>query len=985
MHNRNFSASAITQRRMEKAIAGSVLSATTMESRPRIKDSSILYQVRSGQMTQYSAYTGGCIGISPGCPCAELNQSVVSGGFVPSLPGAVTGIIYTVGSIVVSWATPREGTGPFRYIVTPYKNGQIQPSVETPNTSYRFTDVEEGATYTFDVCAKNDFGTGPVVVAPASIIAPPHQITEAMAGSGNIIDPTPSINYILDCGLDNVMEYAKKSNLGPTRGSRLAYLWVASLVQAWNWVSSSSFISGTMDHWNWSEGASVPLSPRDQICWLCSVMDVVTPQVLSGYSYHSLFPFSTNDVLRVKATGQWSVWFSRWSAWLSDRQQDGSASAATDQPTGSANWSQTLIVDGVTVNSIASYPAPQEWTALAVKGKRQAYLTNKWRDVHSTCMSGTDESAVITGIQPLVGAERDAEVDAVMAIAASLTDTQKIAAEFWAGGPTTVSPPLILVWLWREYARSRSDIGCETLLYSLLDLAIHLFESGRMVWGLKRLFFQARPIQEIRRRYAGFRVASWNGDIDGSQWVPYQTASFVTPPFADFPSGHSAFSKSFALVMTKWFGATIQKGIVPYRQMSLISPLFPADQVGAYGDFAVSAGASEVQPLAVPQEPVTLSFSVWDDIASGAGLSRLYGGIHCLSAHQGSQQLASQLHIQLETCWAIPTSSMVAPVSVPQEPVPIPQEPVPVPAPQEPVPVPQEPVPVPQEPVPQEPVPVPVPQEPIPEPVPVPQEPVPIPLPVPYAIQINYVSQVPSPSIQALLSESTNWIQRLMLHTHGLRLPSVSLDYDMIVDVDMQPMAQGILAGARPTVWNTAVSPAMPLRQSVTLNSNAIDSLLSPCILNGSTVVKLLPVMIHEMLHGLGIASLPSTGDVVGWDMFLDPTHTWYIGHQGDSMNSVAIQAYQAIIGYSVDRIPVENSFGQGTAYSHWEEGMKDGFVSEIRTYNGVSYPALPNEIMTGIAGTEFYLTEITAGALLDYGYPIDMASDAIGVYPSQH
>lgn len=984
MHNRNFSASAITQRRMEKAIAGSVLSG--IESRSRVKDSSILYQVRSGRMTQYSAYTGGCIGISPGCPCTELNQSVITGGFVPTLPGAVTGIIYTVGSIIVSWATPREGTGPFRYIVTPYKNGQIQPSVETPNTSYRFTDVEEGATYTFDVCAKNDFGTGPLVAAPTSIIAPPHQITEAMAGSGNITDPTPSITYLLDSGLDNVMEYAKKSNLGPTRGSRLAYLWVASLVQAWNWVSASSFILGTMDHWNWSEGASVPLSARDQICWLCSVMDVVTPQILSGYSYRSLFPFSENDVLRVKATGQWSAWFSRWSAWLSGRQQDGSASvssvssassavSAEDQPTESANWSETLIVDGVTVNSIASYPAPQEWTALAVKGKRQTYLTNKWRDVRSTCMSDTDESAVVAGIQPLVGADRDAEIDGAMAITAGLTDNQKICAEFWAGGPTTISPPLILVWLWREYARSRSDIGCEMLLYSLLDLAIHMFECGRMVWGLKRLFFQARPIQEIRRRYAGSRVASWNGDIDGSQWVPYQAASFVSPPFSDFPSGHSAFSKSFALVMTKWFGPTIQKGVVPYRQMALISPLFPTDQVGAYGDFSILAGASEVQPSAVPSVPVTLSFSLWDQMASGmegAGISRLHGGIHCLSAHQGSQQLASQLHIQLETCWAIPTSSLVIPSvpsvpSIPQ-PVPVPQEPIP-----QPVPVPQEPVPVPQEPVP-------APSEPQPEPAP--SDPVPQ-LPS-YSIQINYVSQLPAPAIQGVIAESTNWIQRLMLHTHGLRLSSVSSDYDMIVDVDIQPMAQGILAGARPTLWNTAVSPAMPLRQSVTLNANALtsDSLLGPCTLNGTVVVKLLPVMIHEMLHGLGIASLSSTGDV-GWGMFLDPTHTWYIGRNGDA-NSVAIQAYQAIIGSSVDRIPVENSFGQGTAYSHWEEGMKDGFVSEIRTHNGVSYPSLPNEIMTGIAGSTFYLTKMTAGALLDYGYPINMTSDVIGVYPYQ-
>ena len=229
-----------------------------------------------------------------------------------------------------------------------------------------------------------------------------------------------------------------------------------------------------------------------------------------------------------------------------------------------------------------------------------------------------------------------------------------------------------------------------------------------------------------------------------------------------------------------------------------------------------------------------------------------------------------------------------------------------------------------------------------------------------------------------------------MLRSHGLRSSSVSLQADMVVDLDIQPMAQGVLAGAYPTVWNTATlagMPAMPLRQTVILNSDMLHtgSLLSSCTLNGLTVVKLIPIMIHEMLHGLGIASIPTTSDTVGWGSFLDGSKTWYIGHQGAS--SKAIQAYQAIVGPQVSRIPVENSFGQGTAYSHWEEGLRDGFVSETRTYNDgsglISYPALPNEIMTGVAGTNFYLTPLTAGALLDYGYPVNEASSAIVPYPT--
>jgi hypothetical protein len=187
MHNRNFSASAITQRRMEKAMAGSFFSATTREACPRVKDSSFLSSVRSGQMTQYSAYTGGCVGISPGCPCSELNQSVVSGGFVPAVPGAVSGIVYTVGSLIVSWNPPREGTGPFRYVITLYKKGangsELVETVETAmTTSYRFTTVEEGAMYHATVCAKNDFGLGPVIAAEKNMVAPPSVLSVILNG-----------------------------------------------------------------------------------------------------------------------------------------------------------------------------------------------------------------------------------------------------------------------------------------------------------------------------------------------------------------------------------------------------------------------------------------------------------------------------------------------------------------------------------------------------------------------------------------------------------------------------------------------------------------------------------------------------------------------------------------------------------------------------------------------------------------------------------
>jgi hypothetical protein len=144
--------------------------------------------------------------------------------------------------------------------------------------------------------------------------------------------------------------------------------------------------------------------------------------------------------------------------------------------------------------------------------------------------------------------------------------------------------------------------------------------------------------------------------IDGGLWVPYQEDNFVTPPFADFPSGHSHFSKAFALTMNKWFGNSITKNSTFYDKETLICPLFDVNQTSIYGDFIISAGVSDIQPSVVPSSPVTLSFNQWDEIADQAGMSRLYGGIHCITAHTSSQQTAVEVDNYINSTWNIQTS-----------------------------------------------------------------------------------------------------------------------------------------------------------------------------------------------------------------------------------------------------------------------------------------------------------------------------------------
>ena len=258
----------------------------------------------------------------------------------------------------------------------------------------------------------------------------------------------------------------------------------------------------------------------------------------------------------------------------------------------------------------------------------------------------------------------------------------------------------------------------------------------------------------------------------------------------------------------------------------------------------------------------------------------------------------------------------------------------------------------------------------------------------PYKIHINYVNGTPSAEVDSLINVSKQILENIVAKSPGLRLDAISTEYDMVVDLEIKSLAAGILASARPTMANVSVSPGIPLRQSVILNSNSLHegSLLSTIQFNNTATAKLVPVMIHEMLHGLGIASIDTPYYAVGWNQFLDTTKTWYVGKNGDGTHSMAVQAYQEMVGPQVQRIPVENSFGQGTAYSHWEEGMKDGFAKEPSYYDygagPVFHPALPEEIMTGVAGSTFYLTKLTACALEDHGYDVNKNSVHIVPYP---
>ncbi|WP_044172109.1 vanadium-dependent haloperoxidase, partial [Kamptonema formosum] len=126
-------------------------------------------------------------------------------------------------------------------------------------------------------------------------------------------------------------------------------------------------------------------------------------------------------------------------------------------------------------------------------------------------------------------------------------------------------------------------------MFALLNIA--LADAGIVAWDAKYAYDFWRPVTAIHQ-----------ADTDGNP----QTAADITwdpligtPPFPEYVSGHSTFSGAADAVLTELFGDNFN---------------FTTTSIGLPG--------------------VERQFDSFSDAASEAGMSRIYGGIHFLSANE---------------------------------------------------------------------------------------------------------------------------------------------------------------------------------------------------------------------------------------------------------------------------------------------------------------------------------------------------------------
>jgi hypothetical protein len=212
----------------------------------------------------------------------------------------------------------------------------------------------------------------------------------------------------------------------------------------------------------------------------------------------------------------------------------------------------------------------------------------------------------------------------IIRLAARLDDREKCIAEYWADGPASETPP----GHWNLHATTVSQqhgytIDDDAKLFFALNNAE--LDASIAVWEAKRFYDSERPIAAVRFLNSGKTIPTWGGTREnpatvlGENWKPYQPDTFLTPPFPEFPSGHSAFSSAAATILKSFTGSNEFNGSA-----------------------TVLASSSKTQP-GVPAADVTLSWPTFTAAAEEAGFSRLLGGIHFQQANLASRMIGKKI------------------------------------------------------------------------------------------------------------------------------------------------------------------------------------------------------------------------------------------------------------------------------------------------------------------------------------------------------
>ncbi len=248
------------------------------------------------------------------------------------------------------------------------------------------------------------------------------------------------------------------------------------------------------------------------------------------------------------------------SAVISFRHEDGSNQLGDLNPGAYSDYTGYQPV-----NSVDEVTELNRWQPLRLpSGQVQQFLAPHWERVVPFALTSAFQFRPDLEPAPFSDGSLNLRyrIQAVEVLVASarLGDREKMIAEYWSDGPATETPPGHWCLL-AQYVSRRDGHSLDDDVKMYFALTNGLLDAGIAVWECKRFFDYVRPITAVRELFKGRRVLAWGGPfrgtrpIAGEEWHPYQTESFVTPPFAEYVSGHSSFSTASAEILKLFTGS----------------------------------------------------------------------------------------------------------------------------------------------------------------------------------------------------------------------------------------------------------------------------------------------------------------------------------------------------------------------------------------------------------------------------------------------
>src|SRR6056297_3619120 len=235
-------------------------------------------------------------------------------------------------------------------------------------------------------------------------------------------------------------------------------------------------------------------------------------------------------------------------------------------------------------------------------------------------------------IGPVINPAFISQAESLVQTSATLTEEQKMIAEFWEDGPGSSYPPGAWMTL-AQYVSQRDghDAATDALLFMTMGNA--MFDAAVATWDAKVFFDYARPVTVIRdlghlgligeqgidelTGEPGYVIQAFGGiDPDTGTSLGTRTIlaeNFITyqlpggepsPPFAEYTSGHSTFSAAGAAVLQAFTRS---------------------DHLDAH--ITVPPGTSAFD-AALPGDVYQFQWDTFSEAAIDGGASRIYGGIH---------------------------------------------------------------------------------------------------------------------------------------------------------------------------------------------------------------------------------------------------------------------------------------------------------------------------------------------------------------------